>query len=393
MPLSGIKVVDLTRILSGPFCTMILADLGADVIKIETPGKGDPLRTQGEFKDGLSWYYASFNRNKRSVNLNLRTEKGKEILSRLLAEADVVVQNFRPGVMQKMGFGPERLKEINPDLIHCGITGYGVDGPYAGRPAFDFIAQAMSGLMSINGLGDSEPMRVATPISDLIAGTYAAVGVCAALAGRFKRGGGGEEVQTSLLDGLISHMAYMSANYFVSGQLPPRTGNNHPIVAPYGLFKAIDGEVAIAPSNEAIYQRLLEALDLTHLRADPELASNDLRMAHREKINAMVQERISTDTRDNWIARLNAAGVPAGAIQDFNETFSDPQVLHQEMVQEVGQPGHGTIKMTGFPIKLRERPCRLRQPAPRQGEHTKEVLTELGLDPQEIAGLAEEGVC
>ena len=393
MPLSGIKVVDLTRIISGPFCTMLLADFGADVIKIETPGKGDPLRAQGVIKDGLSWYYASFNRNKRSLNLNLRSDEGKEILSRLLAQADVVVQNFRPGVMEKMGFGPQRLKEINPDLIHCGITGFGVDGPYAGRPAFDFIAQAMSGLMSINGLEGGNPIRVATPLSDLVAGTYAALGVCASLAGRFKNNGGGEEVQTSLVDGLISQMAYMSANYFASGELPARTGNDHPIVSPYGLFKAQDGDVAIAPSNDAIYQRLLEALDLTHLREDPDLASNDLRMANRDKMNAFVQERISTDTRDNWIAKLNKAGVPAGAVQDFDETFGDPQVLHQNMVLDVEQPGHGTIKMTGFPVKFTNRPCQMRHPAPSQGEHSDEVLEELGLSREEIAELKAKGVC
>jgi crotonobetainyl-CoA:carnitine CoA-transferase CaiB-like acyl-CoA transferase len=290
MALNGIRVIDLTRFVAGPFCSMLLGDMGAEVVKIETPGKGDPSRTQGAIRNGLSWYYASFNRNKKSITLNLRSKEGREILTKLISQGDVLVENFRPGVMARMGFDYPRLKEIKSDIIYCGVSGFGADGPYADRPAFDFIAQAMSGLMSVNGREGDDPLRVAPPISDLIAGLYGAFGIVSALVKRAQTGQG-EEVQTSLVDGLISFMGYMSTNYLASGQLPIRTGNDHPIIAPYGLFRTSDGEVAIAPSDEAAYQRLLTALDLTSLNDDPDLATNDLRMANRHKINALVEEK------------------------------------------------------------------------------------------------------
>ena len=391
MSLSGIRVVDLTRIVSGPFCTMLLADMGAEVIKIETPGKGDPIRAQGVIKNGLSWYYASFNRNKKSITLNLRSSEGKEILIRLIGKSDVVVSNYRPGVMKKMGLDFESLKKINPGIIHCGISGFGVDGPSAGRPAFDFIAQAMSGLMSVNGSRESGPMRVALPISDLLAGLYGAFGIACSLTKRI-RSGQGEEVQTSLLDSLISSMAYMSANFLASGELPPRTGNDHPIVAPYGLFRAKDGDVAIAPSNDAVYEKLLDALELQHLKEDPRFASNDLRMQNRRAINRIVEEKIKTMPKSYWVEHLNLAGVPAGLIQSMQEVFEDEQVRHQEMVMDVEQPGYGNIQMTGFPLKLRNNPCEIRLPAPRLGEHTRQVLEALGYSESEIEIFKGKGI-
>lgn len=391
MPLSGIRVVDLTRIIAGPFCTLLLADMGAEVIKIGPPGQGDPLRGQGVIVDGLSWYYASFNRNKKSMTVNLRSQEGKEILAELIRRSDVVVENFRPGVMAEMGFDYPRLKELKPDIVYCGITGFGKDGPYRDRPAFDFIAQAMSGLMSLNGREGEEPLRVSLPISDLVAGMYAAFGIVVALLHR-ERTGEGQEVQTSLVDGLISLFSYMSANFLASGQLPERTGNDHPIVAPYGLFRASDGDVAIAPSNDQIYERLLEALRLTHLKNAPDFATNDQRVKNRKKINAIVQEKIKEHSRDYWIEHLNRAGVPCGNIQDLREVFQDPQVLHQEMVMEVEQPGHGVIKMTGFPVKMGLTSCRVRLPAPRLGEHTGEILDWLGHGNDYISELRGKGV-
>jgi CoA:oxalate CoA-transferase len=391
MHLSGIRVVDLTRFLAGPFCTMLLGDMGAEVIKIETPGKGDPQRGQGVIRDGLSWYFASFNRNKKSITLNLRSAEGREILTKLIRASDVLVENFRPDVMKKMGFDYPRLKEIKSDIVYCGISGFGADGPHADRPAFDFIAQAMSGFMSLNGRDGDEPMRVALPISDLVAGLYGAFGIVSALLRR-ERTGKGEEVRTCLVDGLLSFMAYLSASYFASGQLPIRSGNDHPIVAPYGLFRAADGELAIAPSDEASYQRLLTALDLTHLNDDPQLASNDLRMANRPKANALVMEKIRTKTKAYWIEKLNQAGVPAGTIQDLKEVFEDPQVRHQEMVIEIEHPGHGKVRMTGFPVKLNDSPCRARLPAPGLGEQTEEVLAELGIGDCELQALRTRGV-
>ena len=238
MALSGIRVVDLTRILAGPFCTLLLADMGADVIKIESAKGGDPVRRQGAIKGGISWYYAQFNRNKKSVILDLYSAAGKADLARLLETADVLVENYRPGVLAKMGFSPERLEAINPRLIHASINGYGATGPYVDRPSFDFIAQAMSGFMSVNGPPEGDPMRAAPPMSDLIAGLYCAFGVVTALQARH-RTGRGQTVESSLTNGLISMMAYLSAQYFATGAVPERTGNNHPIVAPYGLFRGI----------------------------------------------------------------------------------------------------------------------------------------------------------
>ncbi len=258
MPLTGIRVVDLTRVLSGPYCSMFLADMGADVIKVETPD-GDSVRRQGAMRNGFSWYFASFNRNKRSVKIDLRADAGREILARLIAGADVLVDNFRPGVLDKMGFSNEHLEALKPDLVRCSITGFGDDGPYRDRPAFDFIAQAMSGFMSVNGAPDGAPLRAGPPISDLIAGLQGALGVCAALVQRH-RTGKGERVGASLTNGLISFFAYLSAEHFETGRQPARTGNDHPILAPYGLYRTADGEVAVAPANETIYRKFIEAI-------------------------------------------------------------------------------------------------------------------------------------
>ena len=392
MPLTGTKVVDLTRVLAGPFCTALLGDMGAEVIKIETPGKGDPVRNQGAFKNGLSYYYALFNRNKKSLTLNLRTEKGKEILTELIKRSDVVVENFRPGVMEKMGFGYPRLKELKPDIVYCGVTGFGKDGPYKDRPAFDFIAQGMSGLMSLNNKEGEDPMRVAMPVSDQVAGLYAAFGIVSALLHRAKTGEG-QEVQTSLVDGLVSFLAYISANYFATNRLPLRTGNDHPIVSPYGMFRAKDGGyVGIAPSYEEIYQRLLTALDIEHLRDDPEFATNDLRMKNRDKINAIIRDKIKEQPRDHWIEHLNKSGVPCGPIQDLDEVFTDPQILHQQMAVDVEHPGHGSVRMTGFPVKLSQTPCAFHRPAPKIGEHTKEILDDLGILDKQQEKLKKQGV-
>jgi crotonobetainyl-CoA:carnitine CoA-transferase CaiB-like acyl-CoA transferase len=395
VPLSGIRVVDLTRILAGPFCTGMLADMGADVVKVETPGAGDPLRGQGAIKDGLSWYFAGFNRNKRSLSLNLRSEAGRAVLARLIAQSDVLVENFRPGVLAQMGFDTARLKALKPDLVYCNISGFGTTGPYRDRPSFDFIAQAMSGFMAVTGMPDGPPSRAGPPIADLVAGLHGALGICAALVKRSRTGPGEtafETVGASLNNGLISLLAFLAANYFATGEEPVRTGNDHAIVAPYGMFRTRDGEVALAPSQEQSYQRLIDALGLAELRADPRFATNDLRVRNRAAINAAIEARLVTETTEYWIDKLNAAGVPAGRVMGLAEIFADPQIVDQEMVLSQDHPGHGTVRMLGFPIKFAETPCALRRPTPEVGADTDAILQELGYSAAEIASFHEANV-
>ena len=386
MQLEGIRVVDLTRILSGPFCSMFLADMGAEVIKIETPGEGDPVRNQGEARNGFSLYFATFNRNKRSITLDLRSADGKEVLRDLIRRADVVVNNYRPGVMDKMGFGRDALLALKPDIVSCHVTGFGLDGPYRDRPSFDFIAQAMSGFMSVNGFADGPPQRAAPPVSDLVAGAYAAMGILAALVRR-GRTGKGEEVSTALTDSMTSMLAFLAANFFATGKQPLRTGNDHAIASPYGLFEASDGQVAIAPANDAVYQKLLDALDLTHLQHHPDFSSNTDRFERRAAINHEINARTRTQSVAHWIDRLNAAGVPCGRVLSLAEVFDDPQTRHQQMRITIEHPQHGPLDVLGFPIKFSDDPCRIHRPPPVLGADTDAILAELGRDSPAIAAL------
>jgi crotonobetainyl-CoA:carnitine CoA-transferase CaiB-like acyl-CoA transferase len=391
VPLSGIRVVDLTRILAGPFCTMMLADMGAEVIKVETPGQGDPLRGQGVIRDGLSWYFAAFNRNKKSLTLNLRSDEGRAVLARLIETSDVLVENYRPGVLAVMGFDAARLTALNPGLVSCSLSGFGDSGPYRDRPSFDFIAQAMSGFMSVTGTGDGPPLRAGPPIADLVAGLYGAVGVCAALV-RKGRTGLGDRAGASLNNGMISLLGFLAANHFATGEEPRRTGNDHAIVSPYGMFRTADGEVALAPSQEQSYQRLIDAVDMPELRVDPRFASNDLRVANRAAMNAVIEARLASGTTAHWIEVLNAGGVPCGRVMGLPEVFADPQVLDQEMVVTQHHPGHGDVRMLGFPIKFAEAPCQLRRPAPEVGADSDAVLAALGYSEDEIARLRGAGI-
>jgi CoA:oxalate CoA-transferase len=391
LPLAGIRVLDLTRVLSGPFCTMLLGDLGADTIKVETPGEGDTIRHQGAGRDGLSWYFANYNRNKRSITLNLRSEEGRDILGRLIAKSDVLMDNYRPGVLDAMGFTDERLRALNARLVRGSVTGFGTTGPYRDRPSFDFIAQAMSGFMSVNGTADQPPIRSGPPVSDLIAGLYAALGIVAGLL-RERRTGEGGTASVSLTGGLISFLGFMATDYFATGRLPKRTGNDHPIGSPYGLFRTADGEIAIAPAGDAMYQRLLRALDAEVLRERPEFATNTLRAENRTAINAEIEACTTRETSEHWIRVLNEAGVPCSLVMHMDQVFADPQVIEQQSVVTVEHPGHGAVSMLGSALHVDGAPLPVRRPAPELGEHNAEVLGELGYAAEEIAQLRERGV-
>jgi crotonobetainyl-CoA:carnitine CoA-transferase CaiB-like acyl-CoA transferase len=374
-PLSGLRIIDLTRVLSGPFCTMLLGDLGAEVLKIEAP-EGDTIRTQGKGRKGLSWYFAAFNRNKRSIVLNLKDKSDNETLASLLADADALVENFRPGVLARLGFDEERLQVIRPGLITCSINGFGAEGPYRDRPAFDFIAQAMSGFMSTNGRHDDPPLRTGLPISDMVSGMYGALAITAALLGRQRTGivtqPKGEQINISLTNSMISMLAYLASDYLATGELPVRTGNDHPIAAPYGLFRTADYPIAIAPSDNVFFKRLADALELPEAKADPDFASPVLRVKNRSRLNRLVESRLVTESSEYWVEHLNKSGVPCGPVHTLESMFSDPQIRHQEMVIDVPHPGRGNVKMVGFPMKFKNSPCQVKYPAPELGEYNEE---------------------
>ena len=392
MSLQGVKVIDLTRIIAGPFCTQLLADLGADVIKVETPS-GDPLRAQGEMVNDFSWYYAGYNRNKKSVALNMRDPDGMAVLKRLLANADVLVENFRPGVLDKMGLSLEVLNDLNPNLIVCSISGFGADGPYAQRPAFDFIAQALSGFMSVNGEAGGAPLRSGLPISDLVVGLYSALAISSRLVRRdTSKSTGVQTVDVALTDSMISLLSFQAANYLAAGVEPVRSGNEHQLVAPYGVFDTADGAIALAPSNDGVYSKLLAVLDMEHLLEDERIDTNEKRMKNRALMRDILEPVFTSKSSDHWIETMNAAGVPAGPILSVPGVFADPQVIHREMVMPVDHGDRGTVQMLGFPMKFSQEPCQVRHPAPELGEHSAEVLRDAGFGPDEVTDLSDRGV-
>ena len=370
--LFGIKVIDLTRVLSGPFCTMLLADMGAEVIKVEPP-KGDNVRNQGDMVEGFSSYFAQFNRNKKSIVLDLYKESEKEILKSLLLDADIVVDNFKAGVFAKMGFDDETLKLINPRLIRASVNGFGSKGVMSDRPAFDFIAQALSGFMSVNGTEETGPMRAAMPISDLVAGLYCAFGIVCALQAR-SRNNEGQRVEASLTSSLVSMMAYLSSESFVKGKAPNKSGNNHPILAPYGLFKSSDGEVAVAPASDKFCNVFLKCIELSDLLDQDLYKNNENRMKNRESLNNIINDKMSKKSSDFWIEKLNDAGCPAAKVASLPDALNSQLIKDSEMIISSSGPEGRKIKMTGFPVKLSETPARLYLSPPLLGEHTEEIL-------------------
>lgn len=399
-PLAGIRALDLSRVLAGPYCGMLLADAGADVIKVEPPG-GDDTRTwgppyvpgaePGPGYPGDSAYYTSCNHGKRGIAVNLAMAEGQAVLRRLAGGADVLLENFKPGTMERWGLGYEQtLRGLNPRLVYCCISGFGRDGPYAHLPGYDFAVQAMGGLMSITGEPAGEPMKVGVAVSDITTGMLAAYAVTAALWHR-DRTGHGQRVDLSLFETQVAWLANVAAGYLVSGRPPARYGNAHANIVPYQLLYAADRPLVVAVGNDVQFSRLCQALDLPHLAADPDYATNPNRVARRDQLVAALQERLRTRPAAFWLERLAAAGIPAGPVQTVPEVLSDPQVLHREMRVEVPHPTAGSLPLVGIPFKFGDTPSRIVRHPPLLGEHTAEVLREAGFTAGEVAELEQMG--
>jgi crotonobetainyl-CoA:carnitine CoA-transferase CaiB-like acyl-CoA transferase len=390
--LDGLKVVDLTRYLSGPTLTMMLADLGADVVKIETLPTGDPARQSGPFHDDESVYYLASNRNKRSLAVDLRQPEGRDLVLRLIDDADVFVQNFRPGTAEAMGLGADELRERNPRLVYVNISGFGTRAPGDALPGFDQTAQAMSGLMSVTGTEETGALRVGIAVSDSATGVFAAVGVLAALHER-ERTGLGTVVESSLMESTLSLMSYQAQKYLSLGIVPGRDGNDHPIMFPQGTFKTADGSVTLASGNEKMWRRLCTALGLEHLAEDERYVDNAARMLHRGELRDRIEDALSTRSAEEWIPVINAAGVPCGPVLDLEQALNHPITHGLDMVQTVEHPALGPMKVLGQAVKVQgSEDGWLRRPAPLFGEHTLEIAEEVGLDADQVAKLVEIGV-
>jgi crotonobetainyl-CoA:carnitine CoA-transferase CaiB-like acyl-CoA transferase len=390
-PLEGIKVLDLTRALSGPFCTMILGDLGADVIKVE-PIDGDMMRQWGPFDRTESVYYLTGNRNKRAIAIDFRSTEGLELIKTMVKDCDVVVENFKPGSMDAMGLNYEKLAEINTRLIYMSITGFGRDGPNADQPGFDQIAQGYSGLMSVTGSPESGPLRVGVAIGDQTTGMWAAIGVLSALAQREKTGVG-HRIDTSLMASLVSLLSVQGQRYLSLDETPGLAGNNHPVVSPCGVFQTKDGPLNIAANTPNMWITLCDILDLKELISDVRFIDNASRAVNRDELKNLIEQKLSTFDRQHWTHLFNESGVPAGPINNLAEVFSDSQVLHCKLVEEISHPVLGPLKLVGSPIQFDlNKGKSVKRAPPLLGEHTSEILEEFGWSQQEIEALENRGV-
>lgn len=392
--LDGVRVVDLTRVLAGPYCTMLLGDLGADVIKVEAPGRGDDTRQWGPpfTGSGESAYFLAANRNKRSLTLNLKSERGLQLLKQLIGSADVLIDNFKAGTLEGWGLDYQALQELRPGLVYCTITGYGYSGPYRNRPGYDFIVQAMGGFMSVTGPADGEPTRAGVAIADLASGIFASNAVLAALFAR-QRSGAGQRVDISLLDCQVALMSYVASNYLISGQPPRRFGNAHPNIVPYQAFQARDGFFAFAAGNDTQWQKFCRAVDREPWISDERFATNPARNSHREELVELLNQLFAGRPVSEWIELCDQIGLPAGPINGMDAVFEDPQVLARDMLQQIEHPLDGELPLLGSPLKVPTSPATIRRAPPTLGQHTEQILTELlGVEPAELAELREAGV-
>ena len=392
-PLSDIRVIDLSRVLAGPYCTMVLGDLGAEIIKIEQPGTGDGSRLWGPpWAGDEAAYFLSVNRNKKSLTLNLGSEKGRAILRELVKQGDVLVENFKVGTMAKWGLDYERLCQVNPRLIYASITGYGQTGPYKDRPGYDVIVQAEGGIMSITGPVEGPPTKVGVPIADMMTGMFTGQAILAALHER-ARSGQGQRIDLALLDAQVAWLANVAGNYLVSGQRPKRYGNAHPNIVPYEPFEARDGWLALGVGTDRHFRRFCQLAGCPDLAEDPRFFTNSKRVENREILVPMLREILKQRTTEEWQALLLEAGIPCGPVNTVDRVFAHPQVQARQMIVEVPHPTAGTLKVVNSPIKMSRTPVQMRHHPPLLGEHTGQILIGmLGYTPDEVESLRAEGV-
>lgn len=390
-PLDGCKVIELAHIMAGPVCGLMLADMGAEVIKVEKEAGDDTRRSVPPSIEGESAAFMMMNRNKRDIVLNLKSEKGREALLRLIKDADILVENYRRDTMEKLGLSYETLKELNPGLIYCGISGFGRTGPYADRGGFDLIAQGMSGLMAITGEGHGRPpVKVGAPVTDITAGILGAMGCLAAYVRRLKTGRG-QQVDTSLFEAGITHTYWQSAIAFATNISPGPMGSAHPLNAPYQAFQTSDGWINIGAANQTNWLRLLKLIEAEHLAEDPRFRANADRMAHLEELEAELNAIFRTKPSADWLDLLQQGGFPAGPVLSISDMHQDPQALAREMIVETDHPVAGAVKTIGVPVKFSETPGGVRRPAPLLGQHTREVLAEAGYSTSEIEQMLIDG--
>ena len=375
-PLDQLRVLDLTRVLAGPYCTMMLGDMGADVIKVEEPTHGDDTRAWGPHRDGWSTFFLGLNRSKRSLALDLKQENGAEVLRRLIVTADVLIENFRPGSLAKLGFSYDAARALNPRLIYCSITGYGHTGPKKDLPGYDAVIQGESGLMDVTGFPEGPPTRVGVAITDYLAGLYAMNGILLALRER-DRTGEGQHVDIALMDAMTSALALPANIYFNTGKAPGREGNQHHSLTPYETISVTDGLVVVAVGNERLWKQFCEAVDAHDLRDDPRYATNADRMTHRPQLVDELTQRLGRFARSELIARLRAHNVPCAQVRSVAEALEEPHLHEREMVVDIPQAELGQVRVLGNPIKLSATPASLHRPPPSLGEHNEEILAEL----------------